>query len=337
MVSQRRSLLDHLKKSDDARYTALIENPWPAPIARRKPLGSRLGREMRPDNLICRAPPKTGWRASGVIRAVRRADHPYAEGCNLESSSACRWRGLPDRREKAVSAPSVPEGMGLRDLKERQFMFDIKRKSIEWGGRKLTLETGRIARQADGAVLATYGETMVLATAVFAKSAEARPGFLPADRELPGEDLRRRQDPRRLLPARGRALAEGDPDLAPDRPSDPPAVRQGLQERGPGRRRPCSPTTSRTIPTSSPWSPPRPPWCCPARPFMGPIGAARVGFIDGEYVLNPTLDELKTVEDGPGRRRHRRRGDDGRIRDPGAVRRRRCWAASCSPTRACSR
>ena len=50
-------------------------------------------------------------------------------------------------------------------------MFDIKRKSIEWGGRKLTLETGRIARQADGAVLATYGETMVLATAVFAKSA----------------------------------------------------------------------------------------------------------------------------------------------------------------------
>ena len=50
-------------------------------------------------------------------------------------------------------------------------MFDIKRKSIEWGGRKLTLETGRMARQADGAVLATYGETMVLATAVYAKSA----------------------------------------------------------------------------------------------------------------------------------------------------------------------
>ena len=53
-------------------------------------------------------------------------------------------------------------------------MFDIKRKSIEWGGRKLTLETGRMARQADGAVLATYGETMVLATVVFAKSAQAR-------------------------------------------------------------------------------------------------------------------------------------------------------------------
>ena len=46
-------------------------------------------------------------------------------------------------------------------------MFDIKRKTIEWGGKTLTLETGRLARQADGAVLATYGETTVLATAVF--------------------------------------------------------------------------------------------------------------------------------------------------------------------------
>jgi len=54
-------------------------------------------------------------------------------------------------------------------------MFDIKRKSIDWGGRKLTLETGRIARQADGAVLATYGETVVLATAVGAHS--AKPGI----------------------------------------------------------------------------------------------------------------------------------------------------------------
>ena len=50
-------------------------------------------------------------------------------------------------------------------------MFDIKRKTIEWGGKTLTLETGRMARQADGSVLATYGETMVLATAVYAKQA----------------------------------------------------------------------------------------------------------------------------------------------------------------------
>jgi polyribonucleotide nucleotidyltransferase len=54
-------------------------------------------------------------------------------------------------------------------------MFDIKRKTIDWGGRPLTLETGRMARQADGAVLATYGETTVLATVVFEK--KPKPGF----------------------------------------------------------------------------------------------------------------------------------------------------------------
>ena len=57
-------------------------------------------------------------------------------------------------------------------------MFDIQREEIDWAGRKLVLETGRIARQADGAVLATYGETTVLATVVAAKTAEARPGLL---------------------------------------------------------------------------------------------------------------------------------------------------------------
>jgi polyribonucleotide nucleotidyltransferase len=58
-------------------------------------------------------------------------------------------------------------------------MFDIKRKSIDWAGRKLTLETGRMARQADGAVLATYGETTVLATAVFAKQPKPGQDFFP--------------------------------------------------------------------------------------------------------------------------------------------------------------
>ncbi|MFN9918139.1 MAG: hypothetical protein ACK53L_36480, partial [Pirellulaceae bacterium] len=58
-------------------------------------------------------------------------------------------------------------------------MFDIKRKTITWGGKTLTLETGRMARQADGAVLATYGETMVLATAVYAKSAKPGQDFFP--------------------------------------------------------------------------------------------------------------------------------------------------------------
>ncbi len=64
-------------------------------------------------------------------------------------------------------------------MKEPPEMFDIRRKSIEWGGRKLTLETGRIARQADGAVLATYGETTVLAAVVFDKHPKPGLDFFP--------------------------------------------------------------------------------------------------------------------------------------------------------------
>ena len=93
-----------------------------------------------------------------------------------------------------------------------------------------------MARQADAAVLAQYGETTVLATVVAEKS--PRPGldFFPLDRQLPGKDLRRRQDPRRLFQARGSSFREGDADLAPDRPADPSAVRGRLQERDAGRR-----------------------------------------------------------------------------------------------------
>ncbi len=84
-------------------------------------------------------------------------------------------------------------------------MFNYFRKELDWGGRKLVLETGKIARQADGAVLVSYGDTIVLCTAVGVQTSQAGPGFLPADRELPGKGLRRRQDPRRVLQARGPA------------------------------------------------------------------------------------------------------------------------------------
>jgi polyribonucleotide nucleotidyltransferase len=114
-------------------------------------------------------------------------------------------------------------------------MFNHHKISLDWGGRELTLESGKVARQADGAVMATYGETKVLATVVSAKEAQARPGLLPADRELPGKDLRRRQDPGRLLQARRPSVRKGNADLASDRPSDPPALPRRLQERHPGR------------------------------------------------------------------------------------------------------
>ncbi len=79
-------------------------------------------------------------------------------------------------------------------------MFDnYFRKEINWGGKTLVLETGKMARQADGAVVARLGDTIVLCTAVGARSGEARPGLLPADGELPGKDL--------SPPARSRAAS----------------------------------------------------------------------------------------------------------------------------------
>jgi len=172
-------------------------------------------------------------------------------------------------------------------------MFDIKRKTIEWGGKTLTLETGRMARQADGAVLATYGETVVLATAVFAKSAKPGQDFFPltvnyqektyAAGKIPGGFFKREGRPSeketlvsRLIDRPIRPLfVKGFKNevqvvctvLAHDLENDPDIV--------------AMVAASAALVISG-------------APFMGPIAAARVAFIEGEYVLNPTLDELKT-------------------------------------------
>ncbi len=171
-------------------------------------------------------------------------------------------------------------------------MFDIKRKTIEWGGRALTLETGRMARQADGSVLATYGETMVLATAVYAKSAKPGQDFFPltvnyqekyyAAGKIPGSFPRREAAPSqketltsRLIDRPIRPLfVEGFKNevqvvatvLAHDLENDPDIV--------------AMVAASAALVLSG-------------APFMGPIGAARVGYANGEYILNPTLDQMK--------------------------------------------
>ena len=171
-------------------------------------------------------------------------------------------------------------------------MFDIKRKTIEWGGKTLTLETGRMARQADGAVVATYGETMVLATAVYAKSAKPGQDFFPltvnyqekfyAAGKIPGSFPRRETAPTqketltsRLIDRPIRPLfVKGFKNevqvvatvLAHDLENDPDIV--------------AMVAASAALVISG-------------APFMGPIAGARVGFVNGEYVLNPTLDEMK--------------------------------------------
>jgi polyribonucleotide nucleotidyltransferase len=170
-------------------------------------------------------------------------------------------------------------------------MFNTHRVEIDWAGRKLVLETGRIARQADGAVVATYGETTVLATVVAEK--EPRPGidFLPltcnyqektyAAGRIPGGFFKREGRPSeretltsRLIDRPIRPLfADGwrcDTQviatvLSHDLENDPDIV--------------AMVASSAALTLSG-------------APFMGPIGAARVGFINNEYVLNPQIDEM---------------------------------------------
>ncbi len=171
-------------------------------------------------------------------------------------------------------------------------MFDIKRKTIEWGGKTLSLETGRIARQADGAVLATMGETVVLATAVFAKTAKPGQDFFPltvnyqektfAAGKIPGGFFKREGRPSEKETLVSRLI---------DRPIRPLFVKgfknevqvvvtvlQHDLENDPDILAMVAASAALTL---------------SGAPFMGPIGAARVGYVNGEYVLNPTLDELK--------------------------------------------
>jgi polyribonucleotide nucleotidyltransferase len=171
-------------------------------------------------------------------------------------------------------------------------MFDIKRKTIEWGGKTLTLETGRMARQADGAVLVTYGETMVLATAVFAKSAKPGQDFFPltvnyqekfyAAGKIPGSFPRREGAPSQKETLTSRLI---------DRPIRPLFVKGFKNEVQVvttvlAHDLENDPDIVALVGASAAL-------VISGAPFMGPIGAARVGYINDQYVLNPTTDEMK--------------------------------------------
>src|SRR5579871_2087207 len=174
-------------------------------------------------------------------------------------------------------------------------MFDIKRKSIDWGGRKLTLETGRVARQADGAVLATYGETVVLATVVAEKS--PRPGldFFPltvnyqektfAAGKIPGGFFKREGRPSEKETLVSRLIDRPiRPLFAPGFLNETQVVCTVLShdlENDPDVVAMVGASAALTI---------------SGIPFLGPIGAARVAYIDGKYVLNPTVAELPRSE-----------------------------------------
>ncbi|MGY6636138.1 MAG: polyribonucleotide nucleotidyltransferase [Erythrobacter sp.] len=169
-------------------------------------------------------------------------------------------------------------------------MFDTKTVSLEWGGKTLTLETGRIARQADGAVLATYGETVVLCAVTAAKSVKEGQDFFPltvhyqekfsAAGRIPGGFFKRE---------RGATEKETLTSRLIDRPIRPlfpegfyneiNVICQVLSFDGETEADIVAMIAASAALTIS------------GVPFMGPIGAARVGYIDGEYVLNPKQDK----------------------------------------------
>ncbi|WP_088181763.1 polyribonucleotide nucleotidyltransferase [Sphingobium sp. Z007] len=174
-------------------------------------------------------------------------------------------------------------------------MFDVKKVSIELAGKTLTLETGRIARQADAAVLATYGETVVLCAVTAAKSVKEGQDFFPltvhyqekysAAGRIPGGFFKRE---------RGATEKETLVSRLIDRPLRPlfpegfyneiNVIAQVLSFDGESEPDMVAMIAASAALTLS------------GVPFMGPIGAARVGYKDGEYQLNPSLDEVKTGE-----------------------------------------
>ena len=180
-------------------------------------------------------------------------------------------------------------------------MFNTTRKSIQWGRETLTLETGRVARQADGSVIATLGETCVMANVTFAKQAKPGQDFFPltvhyqeryyAAGKVPGGFFKREGRPTekevltsRLIDRPIRPLfVEGFRNevliictvLSHDLVNDPDIVAM------------IAASAALTV---------------SGVPFMGPIGAARVGYANGEYILNPDVADMDGLRNNPEQR-----------------------------------
>ncbi len=174
-------------------------------------------------------------------------------------------------------------------------MFDVIKKELDWGGRKLTLETGRMARQADGAVLATYGDTVVLCTAVGQRQPKKGIDFFPltvnyqektfAAGKIPGGFFKREGRPSEKETLTSRLIDR------PIRPLFAKGYRNETQvictvlchdlENDPDVVAMVGASAALTI---------------SGLPFLGPIGGCRVGYKDGAYLLNPVTEDLEGSE-----------------------------------------
>ncbi len=180
-------------------------------------------------------------------------------------------------------------------------MFNVTKKSIEWGEETLTLESGKVARQADGCVIATYGETSVMAAVTFAKKQKPGQDFFPltvhynekyyAAGKIPGGFFKREARPTEKETLTSRLI---------DRPIRPLFVPGFKNEvlvictvlshdlvNDPDMVAMIAASAALTI---------------SGAPFMGPIAACRVGFEDGEYILNPEMDDMHNLRMNPEQR-----------------------------------
>jgi polyribonucleotide nucleotidyltransferase len=180
-------------------------------------------------------------------------------------------------------------------------MFNITKKSMQWGEETLTLETGRVARQADGTVIATLGETSVMANVTFAKEAKPGQDFFPltvhyqekyyAAGKVPGGFFKREARPTEKETLTARLIDR------PIRPLFVPGFKNEVLVM-------CTvlshdlvndPDIVAMIAASAALT-------LSGAPFMGPIAGCRVGFEDGEYILNPTVDDMQDLRNNPDQR-----------------------------------
>ena len=180
-------------------------------------------------------------------------------------------------------------------------MFNVTKKSMQWGEETLTLETGKVARQADGSVIATLGETSVMANVTFARQQKPGQDFFPltvhyqekyyAAGKVPGGFFKREARPTEKETLTARLI---------DRPIRPLFVPGFKNEvlvmctvlshdlvNDPDMVAMIAASAALTI---------------SGAPFRGPIGACRVGFEDGDYVLNPTVDDMQDLRLNPDQR-----------------------------------
>src|SRR5208283_3214061 len=268
--------------------------------ARRRAALSFADRASRHPPLVRRLCPLPALGERRAPQSRRQDPRPRAIGPAAQRARPASGQDRQTLRQKlsgflrhpAASRRLAHDDPTARFMRERPHMFEVHREEIDWAGRKLVLETGKVARQADGAVLATWGETTVLATVVSAKAPKPGQDFFPltvnyqekafAAGRIPGGYFKREGRPSERETLISRLIDR------PIRPLFVDGYRNDTQviltvlshdlENDPDILSMVAASAALTL---------------SGIPFMGPIGGARVGHINGALKLNPTVEEMK--------------------------------------------